>query len=116
MIWVYDPHSGGIKIPKNEHEEICRKAEHFAKTRSWYSDFFLQLRFKNQFCYIDGVDRKNNQSFPLCRLRYFNKKEWSLSLYTYSNDRYESCVFSNSQTGTLEEAIEICEGYLQESF
>ncbi len=113
MPWVYNPHVGGKKIPEDEQEEICKRAGKFSQTRPWYSGFFLQLRFRNQFCYVDGVDRKKNQPFPLCRLRYLNKNEWSLGFYSYSNDRYESCVFSDSQTGTLEEAIEICEGYLQ---
>lgn len=112
-LWVYAPHLGGKKIPKDEHEKIRIQAECFAITRPWRSTHTLQLRFKNQFCYIEALDKKKKIVFPLCRLRYFDKNKWSLGFFTYSNEKYEHCVFSNGkETGTLEEAIEICEGYL----
>lgn len=111
-LWVYAPHSGGQQIPKKDHEKIRMQANNFAMTRSWYSKYTLQLRFKSQFCYINALDKKKKIVFPLCRLRYFDKNRWSLGFFTYSNDKYEPCAFSDGDMGTLEEAIEICEGYL----
>lgn len=102
------------KIPELEKAEIQERAQAFAKTRFWNSKFELQLRFRGQFCYIDSIEKKEHFVSPLCRLRYYGKNKWSLAFYTYSNDRYEECWFSNGEEkGTLEEAIEICEGYLQ---
>ena len=38
---------------------------------------------------------------------------WLSRGYTYSNERYEPCVFLNgSFFGTPEEAFELCAGYL----
>lgn len=113
MPWVYDPHSGGTKVPTEQHETLRKQAEAFAKTRSWYSEYDIVLRFKNQFCYLDALNRKDKEQFPIGRLRHFNTRGWSLAFYTYSNERYEPCVFSSGKwEGTLEEAIEACEMYL----
>lgn len=112
MPWVYDPHSGGSKIPPKLHEGICEQAESFARTRPWYPQIQLKLRFKNQFCYIDTLEEKGTRLFPLCRLRYFHSG-WSLALFTYSNERYEPCLFSKGKAdGTIEEAIKICEPFI----
>jgi len=111
--WVYDPQSGGSKIPSLLHEDICKQAESFARTRLWYPQIQLKLRFKNQFCYVDTVEQGDERVFPLCRLRYLNKHGWSLALFTYSNERYELCLFSNGKwEGTLEAALELCEPFI----
>jgi hypothetical protein len=113
MPWVYDPHSGGIKIPQIQHDALRREAEAFAKTRPWFSEYEIVLRFKNQFCYLDAMNRNDKKIFPIGRLRHFNARNWSLAFYTYSNERYEPCIFpSGKWEGTLEEAIEVCEMYL----
>ena len=112
MPWVYDPHSGGLKIPPHIHETICKQAEAYAQTRLWYPRIQLKLRFKTQFCYIDTIEEGDNRLFPLCRLRHF-KSDWSLALFTYSNDRYEPCLLSNGKwTGTLEEGLATCEHFI----
>ena len=114
MPWVYNPHSGGVKIPPHQQEALRNQAEAFAKTRPWFSQFELILRFKNQFCYLDGMNRKDNRPFPLGRLRHF-QHDWSLAFYKYSDERYEPCFFSSGKwTGTLEEGIAICEAYLED--
>ena len=111
--WYYNPHTGGNKIPPSTYDSIRKQVSAFANTRSWSSDTSLVLRFKGQFCYIDELKHGEEQAFPLCRLRYFNNQEWSLALFTYSNERYESCIFSNGkQTGTLEQAIEVSEVFI----
>ncbi len=49
----------------------------------------------------------------LCRMRYFGPDDWSLAFYTYSNEKYEPCVFhSGDWFGTPEEAFEIGATYL----
>ena len=112
MPWVYDPHSGGKTIPPKMHEEICEQIESFAQTRPWYSKIQLKARFKGQFCYIDTIEKGDERLFPLCRLRHFYNG-WSLALFTYSNDKYQPCLFEDGkQEGTIEAALKICEPFI----
>lgn len=107
-----NPPTGGIKIPPRAQSIISRQAEAYAATRPWHAEYQLQLRFKNQFCYLDATE-KNEDAFSLGRLRYFGPDTWSLDVYTYSNESYEPCMFSSGEWfGKLEEAIDICELYL----
>ena len=73
--WTYDPHSGGSKIPLKRHEEICKQLESFERTRPWYPDIQLKVRFKGQFCYIDTLEKRDGEDrlFPLCRLRHLSR-------------------------------------------
>lgn len=106
------PPNGGVKIPPKDHSIICVQAEAFAATRPWHAEYQLSLRFKNQFCYLDGA-KTDEDAFPLGRLRYFGPNKWSLAFYTYSNEQYEPCMFPSGEWfGTLEDAIAICELYL----
>jgi len=112
MSWVYNPHSGGTKIPPENHEEIYKQVEAFARSRPWYPKTQLKLRFKNQFCYVDTVEAGDERFFPLCRLRHIHRG-WSLALFTYSNERYEPCVFSDGKwEGTIEAALKLCEAFI----
>ncbi|WP_084480146.1 hypothetical protein [Methylomicrobium lacus] len=136
--WVSDPHSGGLKIPKNIQEHIKRRILVYAEAN--YSGKYtrLDIRFRSQFCYIDAyvepyvaddfhplgfpetreeyVERLRNSPIHLCRLRYFgNEESWSFAFYTYSNEKYEPCVLNNgSFYGTPEEAFETASVYLQD--
>jgi hypothetical protein len=111
--WVYDPQSGGVKIPAQTHDAICKKAEVFATSRSWHPKIQLKLRFKSQFCYVDTVEAGDLRLFPLCRLRYFSQDRWSLAIFSYGNERYEPCrFFEGKSEGTLEEALELCEQFI----
>lgn len=113
MPWVYDPHSGGVKIPPKIYEEICKQVESFARTYPWYPKTQLKVRFKSQLCYIDTIEEGDDRLLPLCRLRHFNLDDWSLALFTYSNDKYQPCVLhSGKQTGTIKAALEICEPFI----
>ena len=113
MPWVYDPHSGGTKIPPKIHEKICKQVESFACTHSWYPKIQLRPRFKNQFCYIETIEKDDERFFPLCRLRHFNFHGWSMALFTYSNERYEPCPFPRGKwEGTIEEALAVCEPFI----
>jgi hypothetical protein len=111
--WVYDPQSGGNKIPDRRREQFIQQAAVFVKTRPWYQEYEVKLRFKGQFCYLDGLKKGETRVFPIGRLRYFRDNVWSLAFFTYSNDTYQPCVFKDgSWEGTLEAGIEACEMHL----
>jgi hypothetical protein len=107
-----NPPKGGITIPTKIQTDITAQADAYAATRPWFEEFQLQLRFKNKFCYLDAA-KKNEDAFPLGRLCYFGPNKWSLAFFTYSNERYEPCIFPNGNWfGTLQESIAVCELYL----
>jgi hypothetical protein len=109
--WHYDPHSGGQKISPAVRSKTEAIALAYSKTRPWYPKYQLRLRFRGQFCYLDGCE-DGGKAFPLGRLRYFSENKWSLAFYTYSNERYEPCIFPTGEwCGTVEDAIRICEMY-----
>lgn len=135
--WVLEPHSGGVKIPEAVKQRTEKRIKAFAE--SHYKDKFVRLgiRFRGALCYIDAftepelpskallkatgetleqfLERMRNEPLHLCRLRYFGKEDsWSLAFYTYSNEKYEPCIFKNgSFYGTPEEAFETGAVYLQ---
>ena len=116
--WVYDPHVGGQKIPldiqKQTYERIMAHAH---KIRPKQADS-LRIHFKSHFCYIDFLEEVSGRMAPmqLCRLRYLGKPdEWSMAFFTYSNEKYEPCLFASGKwLGTPEEAFEIGAVYLTE--
>lgn len=110
--WCFSPQSGGVKIPPHLQKTIDEQARDYAAKHAWSKHFQLELRYKNQFCYLDASE-EGKEAFPIGRLRYFSIDRWSLAFYTYSNERYQPCVFKNGDWfGTLEEAIDICSTYL----
>src|SRR4051812_18102693 len=134
--WVYDPHSGGIKIPQNVQDRVKKRILLFAEAHYAGKYTRLDIRFRKQFCYIDAytepdiasdfpppgypethedlIDRLRNTPTHLCRLRYFGDEDkWSMAFYTYSNEKYEPCFFRNGTFhGTPEEAFETGAVYL----
>jgi hypothetical protein len=136
MPWVYDPHSGGVKIPPNVQERVKKRLLAFAEANYAGKYTRLDFRFRGQFCYIDAytepqipknypptdfpetreemIERLRNTPTHLCRLRYFgNEDKWSMAFYTYSNEKYEPCFFRNGTfEGTPEEAFETSALYL----
>jgi hypothetical protein len=62
------------------------------------------------------LERLRDTPLHLCRIRFFgDEKRWSMAFYTYSNEKYEPCVFDNgSFHGTPEEAFEASAVYLQD--
>jgi hypothetical protein len=136
--WVYDPHSGGVKIPDRVKQRTKQRILDYA-TRHYAGKFIrLDIRFRSQFCYIDAyieplvapdfpppdwpesrqehLERLRNTPMHLCRLRYFGDEEaWSLAYYSYSSMQYEPSVFdSGNMKGTPEEAFEAGAMYLQD--
>lgn len=119
-VWVYDPQSGGKKIPDTIkprlHQRILDHAEkHYAGKYNR-----IELRFRGQFCYIDAytephvgkhydpqlygesreehIERLRNTPLHLCRLRYFGDEDrWTMAFYTYSHDTYEPCIFPDRE-------------------
>jgi hypothetical protein len=133
--WVFDPHSGGVKIPEKLKEQTKRRILVHAEKHHAGTYTRLDIRFKNQFCYIDAyteptmprgrwtdktetreqqIERLRSTSTHLCRLRYCGLERWSLAFYTYSHERYEPCVFASGEhLGTPEEGFDIGAVYLQ---
>ncbi|MBK1723980.1 hypothetical protein [Thiocystis violacea] len=135
--WVFDPQSGGVKIPQRIQPDIRQRILDHAEKH--YSGKFnrIDVRFRGQFCYIDAYiepfvapdfdpqvfgetadayrERLSNTPTHLCRLRYFGDEErWTMAFYTYSHDAYEPSVFNNGTWhGTPEEAFDTASVYLQ---
>lgn len=136
--WVYDPQSGGVKIPNHMKPRIRERI--LAHAQQQYAGKFnsIDVRFRSKFCYIDaytepfvpedydpelfgGISREERieqlRKMPthLCRLRYFgNADKWSLAYYSYAQMNYKASYFDNgSQHGTPEEAFDTCSMYLE---
>jgi len=136
--WVKnDPNTGGVKIPPAVQQQVKQRVLDYAAANYAGKYTRLEIRFRSQFCYIDAykepdcppdfppkdfpvsreeyLERMRNSPIHLCRLRYFGDAEsWSLGFYTYSNEKYELCMFKNgSFYGTPEQAFAISAMYLQ---
>lgn len=135
MPWVFDPNSGGEKIPPAKQQEVRQRIEKFAAENYAGKYIRLEIRFRAQFCYIDAyvepdvpanwppadwpetrdqlIEQLRNTPTHLCRLRYFGNDDWGFAFYTYSNEKYELSVFPNgSFTGTPEAAFAASAMYL----
>ena len=129
--WVFDPDSGGKKIP----EAVKARTEH--RLRKYAELHFagmytrLDIRFRAQFCYIDaytepdekpswppedwGVSREQyyedlrNEPTHLCRLRFFGDEErWGFAFYAFSSEKYELSVFPSGEfLGLPEDAFQV---------
>ena len=134
--WVYNPHTGGVKIKASDQEGIRRRI--LAHANRHYARKFtrLDIRFRGALCYVDaytepdspsegllkarGENREEYLHFMrnlpthLCRLRHFGRDDgWSVAFYTYSNERYEPSIFHDgSWTGTVEDGFDIGATYL----
>ena len=135
--WVYDSHSGGVKIPKVVQEQTRNRILAYAEEHYTGKYTRIDVRFRGKFCYIDAytepyiapdfdpkelgesreeyIERLSNTPTHLCRLRYFrNEDRWSMAFYTYSHMKYEPCYFDNGTShGTPEEAFKTSAVYLQ---
>ena len=68
MPWVYDPHSGGKKFPERAKIELKNRIIKYAEK---YSEKFtrLDIRFRNQFCYVDAYTEPDKPDKRLLELR-----------------------------------------------
>jgi hypothetical protein len=134
--WVFDPHSGGVKIPPAVRTRTVERIERYAAKHYAGKYIRLGIRFHGPLCYIDAyvepeepstkmlkvtgetrhqfLERLRAAPLHLCRLRYFAEDRWSMAFFTYSNERYEASTFANgSFRGTPEEAFEQAAIYLR---
>jgi hypothetical protein len=135
--WVFSPDSGGVNVPPAVRARVEARIRRYAEEHYAGKYTRLDVRFRGPFCYIDAytepeepskdllkatgetraqfLERLRNTPLHLCRLRYFgNEERWSLAFYTYSNERYELCVFhSGDFFGTPEEGFEVGATYLR---
>ena len=134
--WVYDPHSGGTKIPDRKKDRIRQRILKHAEVNYAGQYLRIEVRFRGKFCYIYGytepqlsddyesqligvsreqyIDQMRNSPMHLCRLRYFgNEDRWSMAFYTYSHEKYEPCIFNGGDwMGTPEQAFDASSVYL----
>src|SRR5215475_633220 len=105
--WVYNPHVGGINVPLAVRRRTEQRIRDYAQANYRGKFNRLEIRFRGALCYVDAyVDDCPNFPLHLCRLRYFHDDLWSMAFYTYSNEKYEPCVFGNGTfLGTPEEAF-----------
>jgi hypothetical protein len=134
-VWVFDPHSGGVKIPERVKQKTKQRILAYAEQHYAGKYIRIDVRFKGHFCYIDAytepfvpenfnselfretreehIERLRNYPTHLCRLRYKgNEESWSMAFYTYSNEKYEPSFFNNTFFGTPEEAFATSAVYL----
>lgn len=132
--WVYDPHSGGVKIPERVKQDTRRRL--LAHAEKHYAGRYtrLDIRFKGPFCYIDAycepaapastwtdktetreqfLERLRNTPTHLCRLRHFAADRWSVAFYTYSHETYEPTFLPSGEAeGRPEEGFDVGAVYL----
>ncbi len=125
-MWIYNPHSGGRTIPETIKAQVRQRILDHAEKHYQGRYNRIDVRFRGKFCYIDAyrepyvpddydrelfgesreehIERLRTTPTHLCRLRYFGDDDrWSMAFYTYSQEKYEPCVFDN---GTWEGAPE----------
>jgi hypothetical protein len=127
-MWVYNPHTGGQKIPPHVQASTERRILEYAAKHSGGKFTRVEVRFRGALCYIDAyeepaipdgwdppgetreqcLERLRNTPLHLCRIRYNgNQDRWSFAFYTYAHEKYEpSFLLSGSDHGTPEEAFE----------
>jgi len=128
-VWVYNPHTGGTKIPPRVQESVKRRIQAYAAKHHAGKFTRIDVRFRGALCYIDAyqepdvppryrpptgetrkewIERLRNTPHHLCRMRYNgNEERWSFSFYTYAHETYEPSFFlSGDDHGTPEEAFE----------
>lgn len=130
-MWVYNPHSGGCRIPKHKQEPIRQRILKHAEAHYGGKYTRIEVRFRGKHCYIDAyvepdvpksrkgpfpdetreeyVERLRNTPLHLCRLLYHgNEDAWSVAFYTYSQEKYERSMFPNgTDTGPPEDAFDV---------
>ncbi len=133
-VWMYSPHSGGMKIPEHVRMGTAGRIEVFAREHFAGRYRELGIRFRGQFCYIDAfVDpdplpagatgpgdetaeeyqaRSRDTPVHLCRLRFNGDPDrWTFAFYSYASESYELSMFlSGGDHGTPEEAFDLSAG------
>lgn len=133
--WVFDPDSGGVKIPAPVKQRTETRIRQVAEAEFAGCYTRLDIRFRGVFCYVDAytepeppgpgwppadwsetrdeyLERLRNTPTHLCRLRYFGADDrWSFGFYTYSDERYRLSFFPSGEfLGTPEDAFRVAAG------
>lgn len=126
--WLFDPNSGGKKIPPAIQAEVERRIHKVAEEHFNGRYTRLEIRFRNQFCYIDAytepsisenwplpdwpetrdeyIARMRSTPTHLCRLCYFGDDRWGFAFFAYSSEKYELSMFPSGEfLGTPEDAF-----------
>jgi len=114
--WYFDPHSGGIKISASSKIEVERQVSEYAEQHWQGKCDRVGVRFRGTLCYVYAWKSNSDgseYSIPLCRLRHFDKERWSIALFTWSNEKYEPCIFPSGEWfGNIEECLELGASFL----
>ena len=117
-VWQFDPGSGGRPVP--DAVRRATKAAILAHGQRHFTGLYRELgvRFKAQFCYVDAyvdqeepvadeesvdaggnrgeyLERVRSSELKLCRFRFFAPDRWSLAIYSYAQERYETSVLAD---------------------
>lgn len=126
--WMFDPNSGGKKILPIVQADVDKRIRKVAEELFSGRYTRLEIRFRNQFCYIDAyteptvsenwpptdwpetrdeyLARMRNTPTHLCRLRYFGDDRWGFAFFAYSSEKYELSMFPSGEfLGTPEDAF-----------
>jgi len=113
-VWMFDPNSGGVKIPAKEQKQICEQILQYVSIIA--PEVRVDIKFRGQFCYLSTREETKQNCpmiMPVCRLRHFRIDKWSVALYSYGSDKYEPCILESGKwDGLLEEALKIGNLYL----
>ncbi len=77
--WVYDPHSGGVKIPERTKQRTKQRIVAYAEQPDAGTYIRLDIRFRKQFCSIDAyrephvADDFPPPDFPESREEYLER-------------------------------------------
>jgi len=136
VTWVFDPHSGGVKIPKAVQDRARQRVLDHAEKHFKGRYISLDIRFRGALCYIDAyiepdvpegwppnghpetrgqmIERLRATPTHLVRLRYFGGEDrWSVAFFTYSNEKYSPAMFPTGEWfGTPEDAFDMGAMYL----
>ena len=134
--WIFEPNSGGKKIPPSIQTEVEQRIRKVAEEHFSGRYTRLEIWFRNQFCYVDAytepsvnenwpppdwpetrdefIARMRNTPTHLCRLRYFGDDRWGFAFFAYSSEKYELSMFPSGEfLGTPEDAFFVsAQGYL----
>jgi hypothetical protein len=128
--WVFDPDSGGKKIPLAVQTDIQKRIQRVAEEQFQGRYTRLDIRFRGQFCYLDAFtepvirenwpppdwpetqeeyfERLRRTPVHLCRLRYFGNDEWG---FAFSPTVTKDTNSLSSQTASLLESQKMLLSY-----
>jgi hypothetical protein len=136
-VWVYDPHSGGVKIPAAVQVRTDQRIRAYAEKHYAGRYTRLDVRFRGALCYVDAftepeepsaallrgrgetrdqyLEGMRNYPLHICRLRHFSEDCWSMAFFSYGGMKYEASVLDTGEfIGTPEQGFEAGAMYLQD--